>query len=65
MLLSSFEFLLAQILFISFQMCLNVSEFTEQMVVFQNLEIFDVEVGFVTATELLLWLSWIDAFKNA
>ena len=38
----------------------DVSEFFKQLVVLQNFEILDVEVGFVIALELFAGLSRID-----
>jgi hypothetical protein len=41
-------------------MCLDASELFKQLVVLQNFEILDVEVGFVVALELFAGLSRID-----
>ena len=64
-LLCSFEIFLSQILFISFEMSFDVSEFSEQMVVFQNFKVLDVEISLFGALELLLWFSWVDSLENA
>lgn len=43
----------------------DVSEFFQQLVVLQNLEILDVEVSFVVALELFAGLPRVDSFENA
>ena len=46
-------------------MCFDASEFFEQLVVLQNFEILNVEVGFVVSLELFAGLPRIDTFENA
>lgn len=46
-------------------MCFDASEFFEQLVVLQNFEILNVEVGFVVSLELFTGLPRIDTFENA
>lgn len=63
--LGQFEFSATKQLFVFSKMCFNCSEFVEQLVVLQNLEVLNMEVRFVVAFELLLWLSRVDSFENA
>ena len=46
-------------------MCFDASEFFEQLVVLQNFEILNVEVGFVVSLELFAGLPRIDTLENA
>ena len=62
--LGSLELLFAHVLLILNEMRLNFLELGQQLVVFQDLEILNVEVCFVAAAKLLFWLSWVNAFKN-
>jgi hypothetical protein len=59
-LFGKFDFASSQQLFVAVKMCLDASELFKQLVVLQNFEIFDVEVGFVVALELFAGLSRID-----
>lgn len=63
--LGQFELSATKQLFVFSKMRFNCSEFVEQLVVLQNLEVLYMEVGFVVAFELLLWLSGVDSFENA
>jgi hypothetical protein len=47
------------------EMSLDVSEFGKQLVVHQNLKVFDVVVGLVGALELSLGLSGVHSLKDA
>lgn len=47
------------------QMGLNGPELFKELVVLQNLEVLDVEIGFVVAFELLLGFAGVDTFKDA
>lgn len=60
----SLELFFAHVLLIFNEMRLNFLELGQQLVVFQDLEILNVEVCFVAAAKLLFWLSWVNAFKN-
>lgn len=62
---SELELLLTLKLFVLFEMCFNFSKFIDHLVVLENFKIFHVEVGFVGALKLLLWLSWVDSFQDA
>ena len=47
------------------QMGLNGPELLKELVVLQNFEVLDVEIGFVVAFELLFGFARVDTFKDA
>lgn len=47
-----------------FQVSLNLSEFVEDLIVFQNLNVFDVEIGLCVSLKLLFGLTGINTFEN-
>lgn len=59
------QFSAAEKLLVLFEMSFNVTEFLKQMVVLQNFQVFHVEIGFVSALELLLGLSRVDSLQDA
>lgn len=65
MVLGGLELTSAEQLLVFLYVCFDRSEFVEQLVVLENLQIFDVEVGFVVALELFLWLAWIYSLQDA
>jgi len=45
-------------------MSLNLTEFVEDFIVFQNLNVFDVEIGLGVSLKLLFRLTGIYSFEN-
>ena len=64
MLFSSLYLTSSQIPLVSFQMSLDLAEFVQQLVVFQNFEVLHMEISLGGTLELLSWLSWVNAFKD-
>lgn len=65
MILGAFEFSAAQVFFVLLQMGLHFTELVNELVVLQNLDVFDMEVGFVLAFEFFVWSSWVDTLQDA
>lgn len=63
--LSVCELSTAKQLLVFLEMSFDLSEFVEQLVVLQNLQVFHVEVGLVVALDLLLGLTGVDTLENA
>ena len=65
MILGCLELSAAQIFLVSFKMSFDLSEFVNQLIVLQNLDVFHMEVGLIIALKTLVWLSWIDTLQDA
>ena len=63
--LCGLDFSAAEVLLVLLQVGFDVSEFVEQLVVLQNLDVLDMEVSFVVTLELLVWVPWVDSFEDA
>lgn len=64
MTLSGSELSSAQQFLMFLDMSFNFSEFGQKLVVLQYFEIFDMEISFVIASVLFLWLTWVHTLKN-
>ena len=64
-LLSTLELLLSQEFSVLLEMCFDGVELLQQIVVFQNFDVLDVEVGLVASLELLLRLTSVHSFQDA
>ena len=46
------------------EMCLNISELVEQLVVLKYFEVFNVIISLIVTFELLSWLSGVDSLED-
>lgn len=53
--LSSLNFSATEVLLVLLEVSFDVSELVEQLVVLQNLDVFDMEVSLVVTLELFVW----------
>ena len=65
MVLSKISLLASQQLLVLFDVCFDLSELVEKLIVHLDLQILDVIVGLVGALELLLWLTRIHSLEDA
>lgn len=49
----------------SLEVSLDVAEFAQKLIMLQDLDILDVEVGLVVALEALVWLAWVNSLQDA
>ena len=65
MLLGDFYLAPAQIFLMSLEVGLDVAELAQKLIVLQDLDILDVEVGLVVALEALIRLAWVHTLQDA
>lgn len=65
MLFRNFYLATSEIFLVLFEVGLDLAEFVQQLVVFQNFQVLHMEIGLGIALKLLSWLSWVDAFEDA